>query len=301
VILMTMFRVRASAIVVSASLLATAGCGLFDKDESPTAPSAPGAPAANAPVRYTAIGASDAIGVGASVVCVPFSICENGTGYVPLLTRRVGATREVTLTNLGIPASVLSPTIHQIAQANGRDIPANFVDRELPFVPSNATLVTIFGGANDTNALAEAIDKGAAGNDLRGYIATQVRAFGADYDRLVRGVRSRAADAFIIVVNVPNMAGLPYASGYSVSRRQVLQAIAVGFAREANRQAAAGVVVLDILCDPQVYDRGRFSSDGFHPNDTGYAYLAERLLAIVNGATPPVAASCSQMSLVPAL
>ena len=78
-------------------------------------------------------------------------------------------------------------------------------------------------------------------------------------------------------------------------------AIAVGFAREANRQAGAGVVVLDILCDPQVYDRGRFSSDGFHPNDTGYAYLAERLLAIVNGATPPVASSCSQMSLVPAL
>jgi lysophospholipase L1-like esterase len=297
---MTMFRVLANAIAVSASLLA-AGCGLFDKDESPTAPSAPGASAANAPVRYTAIGASDAIGVGSSVVCVPFAACENGTGYVPLLTRRVGVTREVTLTNLGIPASVLSPAIHQIAQANGREIPANFVDRELPFVPPDATLVTIFGGANDTNALAEAIEKGAAGNDLRGYIATQVRAFGADYDRLVRGVRSRAADAFIVVVNVPNMAGLPYASGYAGSRRQVLQAIAVGFAREANRQAGAGVVVLDVLCDPQVYDRARFSSDGFHPNDAGYAYLADRLLAIVNGGTPPVASSCSQMSLVPAL
>jgi lysophospholipase L1-like esterase len=298
---MSLFRVFANAIVMTASMVLVAGCGLFDKDESPTAPSAPAAPVANAPVRYTAIGASDAIGVGGSVVCVPFSACENGTGYVPLLSRRVGATREVTLTNLGIPASVLSPTIHQIAQANGRDIPANFIDRELPFVPSNATLVTIFGGGNDTNALGEAIDKGAAGNDLRGYIAAQVRAFGADYDRLVRGVRSRAPDAFIVVVNVPNMAGLPYAAGYSMSRRQVLQAIAVGFAREANRQAGAGVVVLDLLCDPQVYDRGRFSSDGFHPNDAGYAYLADRLLAIVNGATPPVAASCSQMSLVPGL
>jgi lysophospholipase L1-like esterase len=298
---MSLFRVFANAIVMTASMVLVAGCGLFDKDESPTAPSAPAAPVANAPVRYTAIGASEAIGVGGSVVCVPFSACENGTGYVPLLSRRVGATREVTLTNLGIPASVLSPTIHQIAQANGRDIPANFIDRELPFVPSNATLVTIFGGGNDTNALGEAIDKGAAGNDLRGYIAAQVRAFGADYDRLVRGVRSRAPDAFIVVVNVPNMAGLPYAAGYSMSRRQVLQAIAVGFAREANRQAGAGVVVLDLLCDPQVYDRGRFSSDGFHPNDAGYAYLADRLLAIVNGATPPVAASCSQMSLVPGL
>ena len=136
------------------------------------------------------------------------------------------------LTNLGIPASVLSPAIHQIAQANESDIRPISSIASCRFMPVNTTLVTIFRGANDTNALAEAIDKGAAGNDLQGNIATQVRAFGADYDRLVRGVRSQAADAFIIVVNVPNMAGLPYASAYSVSRRQVkLQAIAVGFAR----------------------------------------------------------------------
>jgi lysophospholipase L1-like esterase len=298
---MRLFRVLAYTLVISASSIVFAGCGLFDKDESPTAPSAPAAPAANAPVRYTAIGASDAIGVGASVACLPFTPCENGTGYVPLLSRRVSASREVTLTNLGIPASVLSPTIQEIAQANGRDVPANFVDRELPFVPTNSTLITIFGGGNDTNALGDAIERGAAGNDVRGYIASQVRAFGADYDRLIRGVRSRAPDAFTIVVNVPNMAGLPYAANYSLSRRQVLQAISVGFAREANRQAGAGIVVLDVLCDAQVYDRGRFSSDGFHPNDAGYAYLADRLLTIVNGAVPPVASSCSQMSLVPPL
>jgi len=59
--------------------------------------------------------------------------------------------------------------------------------------------------------------------------------------------------------------------------------------------------VLDVLCDPQAYERGRYSGDGFHPNDAGYAYLAERLLTLVNGATPSVAAACSQMNLVPAL
>ena len=298
---MRLLRVAAYAILLTASIVGLVACGLFDKDESPTAPSAPRPPVASAPVRYTAIGASDAIGVGASVVCVPFTPCENGTGYVPLLARRVAGSREVTLTNLGIPGAVLSPTIYQIAQAHGRDIPANYVDREMPFVPSNATLITIFGGANDTNALGDAIERGAAGNDVRGYIATQVRAFGADYERLVRGVRTRAPEGFIILLNVPNMAGLPYAAGYSQSRRQVLQAISVGFAQEANRQAGPGVVVLDVLCDPQVYDRGRYSGDGFHPNDAGYAYLAERLLTVVNGATPSVAAACSQMNLVPAL
>ena len=300
---MVLVRVVAYAIVMSVSMVVAAGCGLFDKDESPTAPSsAPSRPAAGAAVRYTAIGASDAVGVGASVMCPPFDPCANGTGYVPVLVRRVaGSPREVTLTNLGIPGAVLSPAIHQIAQTHGRDVPANFVDRELPFVPPNSTLVTIFGGGNDTNALGEAIERGAAGNDLRGYISTQVRAFGADYDRLVRGVRSRAPEAFIIVVNVPNMAGLPYAAGMSQVRRQVLQAISVGFAQEANRQAGAGVVVLDVLCDPQIYDRTRFSGDGFHPNDAGYAYMADRLLSIVNGATPAVPSSCSQMNLVPGL
>lgn len=298
---MGLFKTVGHATVIAAAAVVCSACGLFDKDESPTAPSAPGPPAATAPVRYAAIGASDAVGVGGSAVCVPFAPCEAGTGYVPVLARRIGASREVTLTNLGIPGSVLSPTIHQIAQAHGRDVPANFIDREMPFVPSNATLVTIFGGGNDTNALGDAVERGAAGNDVRGYIATQVRAFGADYDRLVRGVRSRAPDAFVIVLNVPNMAGLPYAAGYSQSRRQVLQAISLGFAQEANRQASAGVVVLDLLCDSQVYDRARFSPDGFHPNDAGYAHLAERLLAVVNGATPQVAASCSQMTLVPGL
>ena len=171
----------------------------------------------------------------------------------------------------------------------------------MPYVPANSTLVTIFGGGNDTKALGEAIERGAAGSDLRGYIATQVRSFGADVDKLIGGVRARAPDAFIIILNVPNMAGLPYALGMTQARSQGLQAISVGFAQEINRRAAPGVVVLVVLCDPQVYDRGRYSSDGFHPNDAGYTYLADRLLTVVNGATPPVAASCSQMSLVPAL
>lgn len=277
------------------------GCDIVDRLRPPTAPSPVEPPAANAPVRYTALGASDANGVGATVACAPFTECENGTGYVPVLARQLRATREVTLLNLGIPGSVLSPAIQQIARQHGRDIPANFIEREMPFVASTSTLVTILGGPNDVNALADAIDKGAAGSDVRGYIDAQVRAFGADYDRLVRGVRDRAADAFIIVLNVPNMAGLPYAANYSLQRRQVLQAISIGFSREANRQAGIGVVVLDLMCDPPVYESARFSSDGFHPNDSGYAHIAARLFTVVNGAASAPAGACGQMTLVPPL
>ena len=301
---MRLRRDFAYVFVSAAITIVSAGCNLLDKikEGSSATPTAPTAPAPTGPIRYTALGASDANGVGGSVVCVPLNTCDNGTGYVPQLAQRLRTNREVRLTNLGIPASTLSPTIQQIAQAHGRDVPANFVDREMPFVPTDATLVTILGGPNDVNALGDAMQRGAAGStDPKTYIETQVRAFGTDYDRLIRGVKSRAPAAFIIVLNVPNMTGLPYSANYTAVQKQGLQAISVGMSREANRQAAPGVVVLDLMCDPQTYDRARYASDGFHPNDAGYAYMADRLLAIANGATPGVSSSCAQMTLVPPL
>lgn len=290
-----MGRVVRRVVMIGAIALASA-CSIFDKNESPTAPSAPDA---TQPIRYTALGASDAIGFGGSVSCVPFTQCETGTGYVQVLTRRLRASRQVTLSNLGIPASVLSPTIYAIARQHGRDVPANFIDHEMPFVPPESTLVTIFGGGNDTNALGEAIERGAAGSNIAGYVDTQVSAFGTDVDRLVRTIRTQAPGAFVVILNVPNMAGLPYAAGLSLPQRQLLQKIAVGFSREINRQAGAGVVIVDLMCDSQVYLPSRFASDGFHPNDAGYDYMAERLLTVVNGGSSNASASCSQMTIVP--
>jgi lysophospholipase L1-like esterase len=286
---------------IAAVALALAGCQLFKGDDSPTGPSAVMPPAPNAAIHYTAVGASDANGVGASVPCVPFTPCDNGTGYVPALARMLRTGREVTLLNLGIPTAVLSPAIQTIARAAGRDVIANFVDGEVPFVATQSTLVTVFGGGNDANALVDAIERGAAGNDVRGYVNTQVQAFGADYERVVRGIRARAPNAFIIVINLPNLAALPYARGYGDDRRRLLQATAVGFSREVNRQAGRGVVVLDLICDAQAYDASRFYSDGFHPNDAGYTYLAQRLAAIVNGAPSSPSSSCPQMTVVGAL
>ena len=284
----------------------SAGCNLFERvrgggGDSAT-PTAPSPPAPASPIRYTALGASDAVGVGASIVCIPLTQCDNGTGYVPLLAQRLRTNREVRLTNIGIPAAVLSPAIQQLAQAHGRDVPANIIDREVPFIPTDTTLLTILAGPNDVNALGDAIQRGAAGStDPRTYIEAQVQAWGADYDRMIRAARSRAPGAFMILLNVPNMAGLPYAAHYTTLQKQGLQAISVGFTRQVNRQGGAGIVVLDFMCDPQTYDRSRYSSDGFHPNDAGYAYIADRLLAVVNGATASPASSCAQMTLVPPL
>ena len=290
---------RTSGVVVCLSAALLCGCDLIKNSESPTAPSVITPPAPAAAIHYTAIGASDANGVGSTVPCLPFTACEDGTGYVPVAARQLRASREVTVMNLGIPASVLSPAVEAIARQIGREVTGNFVDRQMPFVPTNSTVVTISGGVNDANAIGEAIEKGAAGAGGAQYIETQTRAFGADYDRLVQGVRNRAPNSFLVILNVPNLGAMPYAAQYPLEHRRVLQSVSVAFSREANRQAGQGIVVLDVMCDPALYAASNFARDGFHPNDAGYAHIAARLAAIINGAPSAPATACAAMTAVP--
>ena len=101
------------------------------------------------------------------------------------------------------------------------------------------------------------------------------------------------------MLNVPNLAAMPYAAQYPIAHRRVLQSLAVAFSREANRQAATGIVVMDVMCDSTLYAPSNFARDGFHPNDAGYAHLAARLAAIINGAPSVPAATCAPMTAVP--
>ena len=47
--------------------------------------------------------------------------------------------------------------------------------------------------------------------------------------------------------------------------------------------------------------RSRIASDGFHPNDAGYAYMEQRILAAISGGVAAPQASCAQMQAVPPL
>jgi lysophospholipase L1-like esterase len=248
-------------------------------------------------VRYAAFGASDAIGVGATRICAPLAPCPDGTGYVPVIARRLSAGRTVTLTNLGIPGAVLGPETQAIARRYGRDIVGNFLDNALPFLPRDATLATVFAGGNDVNAIVAVLEAGGAGGDPRAFMAQQVRQFATDLEALVRGIRDRAPSARIVVANLPNLALLPYAAGYGAARRQYLQQLSAAFSVEAiNPLAARGVTVVDLLCDARAYTPGNYSADGFHPNDGGYAHLADTFMAGIVADLSPPPASCPQMT-----
>ena len=70
---------------------------------------------------YTAIGASDAIGFGSSVPCLPLTDCPQGRGYVQVATRDLRAQGfTVNLTNLGFPAMVLSRRIEDLGNIRPR-------------------------------------------------------------------------------------------------------------------------------------------------------------------------------------
>jgi lysophospholipase L1-like esterase len=284
--------------LTAALILAMIGCSKLGK--SPTAPSGP--PAAGSTVTYTAIGASDANGVGSSVPCAPFDQSCNGMGYVFVAARQLktqGFT--VSLNNLGIATAVIGRDFQTLGQRYNHTIAANFIEQELPFVSATSTLVTIFSGINEVNTITAALGGGAGGSDPNGYIDAQVRAYGTDYTTLLAGIRAKAPSTRIVILNVPNAAGLPYLAGASLAQRQAAQRAAAGMTRTVvNPLTSQGVDVVDLMCDSRSYLSSNYYSDGLHPNDAGYAFMAAEVVRAATAASYPAPqSSCAGMTIVP--
>lgn len=263
----------------------------------------PTSPTPNGPGTYSAIGASDAQGYGGSLACAPFDLnCPNGTGYVQLLSRRLRAQlgAEMGYDNLGTPGGVLSPAMSALGSEFNR-VAFNFIERQAPFVKPETTHMTVFAGGNDANIIGEAVRAGRGGSDVRGYIDQQVRQWGEDYEALINRIRSRAPNARIVVINLPNLAVAPYLAGTTLQEKSIMQRIAVGLAERANALTSRGVLVVDVLCEPRIYSAANFSADGFHPSDQGYTLMADLAITpLLSGSAPSPAPTCPQRTLVPA-
>jgi lysophospholipase L1-like esterase len=154
----------------------------------------------------------------------------------------------------------------------------------------------VFTGPNEVNTITAALGNGAAGNDPAGYIDQKVATFSTDYATLVAGIRSRARGAQIVLLNVPNLAGTPYLASASLSQKRAAQRASVQMTAAIN--AVPGASVVDLMCDPRLYEGAAFSSDGFHPSDAGYAILgAEIARAVTSASYQTPRSSCPQMTL----
>ena len=286
------------ALVLFVGVCMAAGSLACGGAKSPTGPGP--VPGPNTTIHYTAIGASDAIGFGASIPCVPFADCPTGRGYVQVTTRELTSRGfTVNLLNLGFPAMVLSRRIQDLGSQYGRTMTGNFLQQQAPFVTPNSTLVTIFAGANDVDTVVAALGGGAGGADQTAYINSQIDAFGQDFASLMSTVRERVPSARIIILNLPNMAGMPRNTSAPLQQRRAHQMLSVGFnTRVINPYVSSGALVLDLMCDPRSYQVSTYSSDGFHPSDTGYAWIAAEVVAAATTQYRAPASSCSQMALV---
>jgi lysophospholipase L1-like esterase len=287
-----------SAIWVALLLVGASGCsklGIGKDSGTPTGPSP--LPSAGSNLVYSAVGASDVLGIGSTTPCFLFEDC-NGTGYVWVAARQLRAQGyTVTVGSLGIPAAVISRTFQDLGVQNGRTIGGNLIDQEMPFVNRAADFVTVFTGANDVNTITAALGNGAGGGDPSGYVDQKVSTFATDCATLISGIRARAPSARIIVLNLPNMAALPFLASASVVQKQAAQRASVRITTTAIN-TLQGVTVIDLMCDSRLYQSSMYSSDGFHPNDNGYAVLgAEVVRALTSTSYPTPRSSCSQMTL----
>jgi lysophospholipase L1-like esterase len=288
-------------ICLAAALVALAtGCNMLGLGNGgPTAPSGP--PAAGSTIFYTAVGASDANGVGSSAECLFLTPCPNGMGYVPVTVRALTAQGfTVNNLNLGIPTTVIGSDFASLGARYGRLIVGNMIDNEMPFVQNNATVVTIFAGVNEINTIASALGGGEGGNDPNAYIDAQVKAFANDYTTLIAGIRSRAGSPRIVILNVPNAAGLPFLAGAPLAQRQAAQRAAVGMTKTAvNSLASSSITVVDLMCDGRSYFGANYAGDGLHPSDAGYAFISgEVVKAITASSYPAPQSSCAGMTIV---
>ena len=284
-------------------------------------PAATATPTAVA-IAYTAIGASDAVGYGASVPCanpptIAVPTCPGGTGYVPDIVNSLTKTGDsVTLNDLGISGAVVGADILATSNMYGPlgsadacmprssadAYPADFIDAELPQVTGKETLVTIFAGGNDTNGIANAAACMAAGGattaQINTFVTNEITAFGNDFQSLVLQVHAKAPAAKIVVANLPNFSLIPIGQQQSAAAQQLLAAISVGIDTNViNMAAPLGVPVVDLLCNPQSYVPANFYTDGFHPNDAGYAAFAAAFLVQITAVAPAApSTTCSYIS-----
>lgn len=289
---------RSWFLAVALPILALSACSAGTKTPSSPSP----APPANSAIFYTAIGASDAQAIGSSVECIiPFSDCPNGMGYVQVAARQLRTNGfTVNLSNFGIGTATVGRDFQDLGNANGHFVLANFIESEAPVMNANTTLITIFGGANDVNVVTSAMGRGAGASDQIGYINSQIKAFGADYATLLGLLRGRAPAARIVVLNLPNMGAMPFLAGASAPQRQAAQLLSVGMTTTVmNPLTAQGVLIIDMMCDARSYQAATYSSDGFHPSDFGYAWMAAEVVSAATTNYKSPQSSCAQMTLIP--
>ena len=183
----------------------------------------------------------------------------------------VAASLGMTLVNLAIDGEQSGPPI----TSGGAD--SGVLLDEVPQVPANASLVTVYTGIVDENQTAIGNDNYAT---TAGYYAANVRA-------IVAGIRQRAPQARIVLIAPPDL--MDRSPWYGVPNRSALATMVTAM---KGALVATGLPVVDLECEPAMYDPANFlDGTNLHPLASGQAMIAADVLAQI--AHPSAPGHCS--------
>lgn len=188
-----------------------------------------------AAVKYVALGDSITFGYFSSP----------GHGYADIVAQQKG----YTLVNLGIPG----------------EYSWNLIPDELPNIPPDAGLVSLFIGTNDEyNLLNQPQNE-----------TWWVQRFTDDLNTTIQGIHKRAPSARVILLTLPLWSKLQGFAYVDALDRGIM-----GDAGEKMNAAikATGLTIVDLANDPNLYDPANYH-DAVHPNDAGHAYIAKKFEA----------------------
>ncbi|MDE3230346.1 MAG: hypothetical protein KGO05_10730 [Chloroflexota bacterium] len=236
-------RLGLTGALLSVALLALVACGgAGPVGASPPASSTATTAATATPaavVSYVAIGASDAVGVGASD--------PNHTAYVPLIIARLP--RTATALNLGISGEMLHAALSD----------------ELPqAIAARPTLITVWLVGNDFKNCVTLSQYTADLNTLLGQLQSQTHA---------KVFVANAPDFSVLpavrqIVASGSFCGAP-ATYASIRARSQQWNQAIDAAVAAHHDT-----LVDLFDSPLSTHPDYVSGDGFHPSDAGYLALA---------------------------
>ena len=213
------------------------------------------APAGRAALRYDALGASDAVGVGASS---PGANGQPNNGYVyRIATWLTARYPHWTLENRGV-SGFTAPAI--------RDVELS------PAILAQPDIVTVWAGGNDIRVSIQTLEP----------TSVLKARFEDAFTTILRRLRQETR-ACIVTANVPDFSRVPAAIFLTPLQLQLAHDDSLAVNESIARAAAAyGIPVVDLFSDPQSLDPGNFSADGFHPNDQGYLNMAALFEAVLH-------------------
>ena len=232
-----------------------------DEHATPATPPPPG--------LYVAMGDSITFGVGVTQNCRAFpthpvdieEYCPDGTSYA---IRVAKALREAGVAghfmNLGIGGAHVERVISD----------------ELPYLPAQTTLVTLYIGTNDSRAV----------RNPNISVTEVVRKFETHFDQLLAMIHSRAPKARIVLINFPNekyLAATYHVTPDVLPRYDATSQILAAFIDGHYPKYA----VVDTICNPASYDNSLLYKGGVHPNDAGSAILARAVVKVLLDSNPP--------------